>query len=134
MAKDAKQNISNLTSAGVDIGGRDELTDTNIKLLNLLWKRHNRTSFDKKSDFILAVQLRRIKLINGEFTSILSMKKASMADGNAKVCETISNPNYDGIDDSISDAEENFIDEIEKLKDQDGDDLLIPDVQGDESS
>lgn len=55
-----------------------------------------------------------------------------MADGGGKGGEAeIPNVVYDGLDDSLSGAEEQFIHAIERKQDEEGDELFTPDLDGD---
>lgn len=133
VARLAKQNVGDSISAGANVGAHDGTTDSDMKLLKLLWKRWNRTTFKTSSNFILAVQLRHIKLVEGKLKVTLSTKNASMADGGAKAREEVAvRVEYAGMDDSLSAAEEKFWNRIDKRKDEDGDELIIPELEGDE--
>ncbi|CAH0054821.1 unnamed protein product [Clonostachys solani] len=132
IAKGASQTSGSSTNMGADIGAKDKLTASELRLLKLLWKRWDRTTFQASSEFILAVQLRRIRLVEGKLVSVtLSGRRANMADGAKRREEEVVNVELEGIDDSLSDAEEQFSNDFEKRKDANGDELFVPDLYGD---
>lgn len=72
------------TAAASSGAGDGSAGAVDAKLLELISKRCKMTSFEKASDFILAVQLRRIKYRQAKPTSTLSTKHGSMADSNTE--------------------------------------------------
>lgn len=87
VAKDVKSGESKTNSkagadVGADAGAGNSQGVADLKLLKFLWHRWVRTAFKAKSDFILAVQLRHVKLSRKEGeapVATLSTTNASMA-------------------------------------------------------
>ncbi|WYZ36241.1 hypothetical protein EsH8_XI_000124 [Colletotrichum jinshuiense] len=103
---------------GVDIGGGGPSKAANIKLLKFLWKRSQGQSFETSTDFVLALQLRRIKYKAGELQHELSLEKVSLSDGTAVPAEVVRH--YEGTDDDISAAEAIADGEILKIDGEEG--------------
>ncbi|KAI9150884.1 hypothetical protein HJFPF1_10661 [Paramyrothecium foliicola] len=133
VVRGAKMNAGNSIDLSADIGTGNKLSSSDLKFLKLLWSRANQTSFQESSDFILAVQLRHIKLKAGKLKKVsLSTKNASMADGSAGVLEAdLVGAEYVGTDNSITDATIKFYNQLENKKDRNGHDLFMPDLNGD---
>ncbi|OTA92569.1 hypothetical protein M434DRAFT_396341 [Hypoxylon sp. CO27-5] len=127
VAKGAKGGTVEEFKAGADGNGGDKSEVVDMKLLTFLWDRWKRTSFKEASDFVLAVQLRCIKLSPDIPKSTLSTKHATMADSQ-KAAEDF-NLKLDGVDDSLEIAERRFLGQIEKRQDEGGDNYMIPFIQ-----
>jgi hypothetical protein len=131
VARGAKQQVGRSVKVGGNIGAGEQTTGSDMKWLDLLYKVQNRTSFKTSTDFILAVQLRRIKLkANGELSTVtLSTRNASLADGSARQEQSgISGLEFDGLEDSLEDAKEDYTDGFEEREDVDGNELVIPNM------
>jgi hypothetical protein len=74
----------------------------------------------------MAVQLRHIKLVEGQQDPVitLSTSRATMKDGK-KVFEPAVKLELEGTDDSLEDAEDRFPYSIDKKMDNDGDHVLM---------
>jgi hypothetical protein len=131
--KGAKINAGSSLELGADTGTKEKISHSELKFLKLLRSRANRSSFEESSDFILAVQLRHIKLAASQLKKVtLSSKDATMADGSVAAIGTeVIGVEYVATDDSIAAAEVKFYNQVDTRKDEDGYNLFTPDLDGD---
>ncbi|KAF5006723.1 hypothetical protein FDECE_6900 [Fusarium decemcellulare] len=121
----------NKTTVGADLGASDNSDLFKLKVLEFLHKRSTETTFKSASDFILAVQFTHVhvKVVGKKATAEVgdaSTKHGSMAGAEDK--EEQINLEYTGADNSLQGAEDAFFEDIEKLKDDDENAVLIPDI------
>ncbi|KAL2208341.1 hypothetical protein CC79DRAFT_1331533 [Sarocladium strictum] len=143
VAKGAKQSIDQSKAAGTDIAAGAASKDiADVKALKLAWKRCNRRGFKTASDFVMAVQLRRVKLDNkGELVDhYLSLRKATMEDGTpaAKDSDQGRPPVYAGLDDDLSPEKKIFLKDLHEMDGKDSeeahDHVFLPDLSDDDDN
>ncbi|GAP88692.1 putative major facilitator superfamily MFS-1 [Rosellinia necatrix] len=85
VAKGASSKFTELSKAGANIGASGSTGNADAKLLEVLWKRYRRVSFETSTDFVLAFQLTHIRYnIATEKTAWdVSLEKVTLADGTA---------------------------------------------------
>ncbi|KAI1417924.1 hypothetical protein F5Y13DRAFT_150059 [Hypoxylon sp. FL1857] len=124
IAKGAKGEMEDELKAEANGGAGNSTGAVDVKLLKFLRNRWRKTSFKAASDFVLAVQLRRIEVGQDDPNVTLSTKHATMADSQ-KAAEAV-NLKLKGLDDNLEVAERRFFGQIEKRQDEGGDSYMIP--------
>jgi hypothetical protein len=104
-----------------------------LKLLKFLWKRSRQTSFKNSTDFVLAVQLRHIKLDEkAQPEHEVSETHATMVDGTQAPAELALSLRFKGTASDLSAAKETFIREIYRKDSDSGDQAILPDIELDD--
>ncbi|KAI0436886.1 hypothetical protein F4803DRAFT_198486 [Xylaria telfairii] len=124
VAKGASSKFTDLSNAGANIGAFKSTGNADAKLLEVLWKRYRRHSFETSTDFVLAFQLTHIKYnIASEKTEHdVSLEKVTLADGTTIPPEV--QVQYAGMDWDFSGARKSSQEIFESKDDKEL--LLIP--------
>ncbi|KAI0454925.1 hypothetical protein F5B21DRAFT_224309 [Xylaria acuta] len=127
VAKSASSKFTDLSKAGANIGASESTGNADAKLLEVLWKRYRRVSFETSTDFVLAFQLTHIRynIATEKTEQDVSLEKVTLADGTTIPPEI--SVNYAGMDQDFSGARKPS-QEIFESKD-DTELLLIPDLE-----
>jgi hypothetical protein len=127
VAKGASSKFTDLSKAGANIGASESTGNADAKLLEVLWKRYRRLSFETSTDFVLAFQLTHIKYNVATDTTEqdVSLEKVTMADGTTIPAEI--SVNYLGMDQDFSAAKKPSQEILESRDDAEL--LLIPDLE-----
>ncbi|KAI0523947.1 hypothetical protein F5B22DRAFT_423614 [Xylaria bambusicola] len=127
IAKGVSSKFTDLLKAGANIGSSESAGNADSKLLEVLWKRYRRVSFETSTDFVLAFQLMHIRydIATEKTKQNVSLEKVTLADGTPIPTEI--SVNYAGTDQDFSGARK-LSQEI--FESRDGTELLlIPDLE-----